>query len=388
MTLVLVGISHRGTPVEVRERVRFGRATAARELAASLAAEGEAVCLSTCNRTELYLVGEDAEAAGPRRRWSRSAAWRASSCARVVYRLADEAAALHLFRVAAGLDSMVPGEGEILGQVRAAYEAGATGPVLDRLFRQALHAGKKVRTETAIAESPASVSSAAAALAQQVFGELDGLPGAARRRRQDRASWPRGASPRAAPRSRSSPTARRARRGARARFGGEALALERAAEELGESTSSSRRPARRATCSCASEVEAALRAPAGAAAVPDRPRRAARPRSGDPRARRLLPLRHRRPRGGGRREPRRPPPRGGARRGDRRRGGRAASAPGRPRSTSSRRSRRCARARRRSARRARARAAGASGCPSSRRRRSSRSPRRSSTSCSTCRPCG
>jgi glutamyl-tRNA reductase len=91
-----------------------------------------------------------------------------------VYRLADEAAAVHLFRVAAGLDSMVPGEGEILGQVRAAFEAGSPGPVLDRVFRQALHAGKKVRAETAIAESPASVSSAAAALAQQVFGQLDG----------------------------------------------------------------------------------------------------------------------------------------------------------------------------------------------------------------------
>ena len=78
---------------------------------------------------------------------------------------------------------MVPGEGEILGQVRAAFEAGTTGPVLDRVFRQALHAGKKVRTETAIAESPASVSSAAAALAQQVFGRARGLPGAADRRR-------------------------------------------------------------------------------------------------------------------------------------------------------------------------------------------------------------
>src|SRR5205814_5023962 len=91
-----------------------------------------------------------------------------------VYRLSDEAAAVHLFRVAAGLDSMVPGEGEILGQVRAAYEAGTTGPQLDRLFRQALHVGKKVRTQTAIAESPASVSAAAAALARQVFGDLDG----------------------------------------------------------------------------------------------------------------------------------------------------------------------------------------------------------------------
>jgi glutamyl-tRNA reductase len=68
---------------------------------------------------------------------------------------------------------MVPGEGEILGQVRAAQEVGATGPMLDRLFRDALHAGKKARTETAIGESPASVSSAAAALAEQVFGDLN-----------------------------------------------------------------------------------------------------------------------------------------------------------------------------------------------------------------------
>jgi glutamyl-tRNA reductase len=69
---------------------------------------------------------------------------------------------------------MVLGEGEILGQVRQAFESGAPGPLLDRLFRQALHAGKKVRTQTAIAESPASVSAAAAALAQQVFGDLAG----------------------------------------------------------------------------------------------------------------------------------------------------------------------------------------------------------------------
>src|SRR5205823_6654714 len=90
------------------------------------------------------------------------------------YRLRDQAAALHLFRVAAGLDSLVPGEGEILGQVRAAYEAGSPGQLLDRVFRQALHAGRKVRAQTAIGESPASVSSAAAALAEQVFGDLDG----------------------------------------------------------------------------------------------------------------------------------------------------------------------------------------------------------------------
>ncbi len=172
MTLTLVGLSHRGTSVAVRERA-FVPLPQAGELAASLATEGEAVCLSTCNRTELYLVGEDAEERALAVLESISGL-AGEQLRAVVYRLADEAVALHLLRVAAGLDSLVPGEGEILGQVRAAFEAGTTGPVLDRLFRQALHAGKKVRAETAIAESPASVSSAAAALAQQVFGRLDG----------------------------------------------------------------------------------------------------------------------------------------------------------------------------------------------------------------------
>ncbi len=167
MTLVLVGTSHRLAPVEVRERVAFGEKEAA-EVARSLAADGwEAVCLSTCNRTELYLAAEEAEAAEQRA---------ASVLLELpaLYRLYDHAAALHLFRVAAGLDSLVPGEGEILGQVRRAAELGSPGPLLERLFRDAVHAGRKVRSQTAISESPASISSAAAALAQQVFGDLAG----------------------------------------------------------------------------------------------------------------------------------------------------------------------------------------------------------------------
>ena len=167
MSLVLVGTSHRLSPVEVRERIAFDLEEAAR-VAAQLADGGEAVCFSTCNCTELYFSHPDpdeVEALGAEALLGDEVE---------LYRMRDEDAALHLFRVAAGLDSLVPGEGEILGQVRAAYEAGAHGPVLDRLFREALRVGKKVRTETAIAESPASVSSAAAALAQQVFGELGG----------------------------------------------------------------------------------------------------------------------------------------------------------------------------------------------------------------------
>ena len=172
MRLVLVGTSHHHAPVELRERVALEREQA-RRLAASLAeGGGEAVCLSTCNRTEIYIAAESAqEAEGAA---VAALAELEPDVEGALYRLSDQAAALHLFRVAAGLDSLVPGEGEILGQVRAAYEAGTTGTLLDRVFRQALHAGRKVRAQTSIGESPASVSAAAAALAEQVFGDLDG----------------------------------------------------------------------------------------------------------------------------------------------------------------------------------------------------------------------
>jgi glutamyl-tRNA reductase len=172
MSVVLVGISHHRAPVELRERAALDPERAG-ELARTLAGErGEAVCLSTCNRTELYLAEESADEA--ERKAEAALLALEEELGPSLYRLRDESAALHLFRVASGLDSMVPGEGEILGQVRAAHDAGATGPILDRLFRDALHAGKKARTETAIGESPASVSSAAGALAEQVFGDLNG----------------------------------------------------------------------------------------------------------------------------------------------------------------------------------------------------------------------
>jgi len=165
LRLSLVGLSHRVAPVELRERVSVPPARAA-ELAREL---GDAVCLSTCYRTELYLANEEVD-----RAVSTLEELAREPLSSVVYRLHDEAAAVHLFRVAAGLDSLVPGEGEILGQVRAAYDAAHPGPLLDRVFRQALQIGKRVRTETPIAESPASVPAAAAALAQQVFGDLRG----------------------------------------------------------------------------------------------------------------------------------------------------------------------------------------------------------------------
>jgi glutamyl-tRNA reductase len=170
MSVVLVGLSHHQAPVELRERAALNSLRAS-ELASTLAGtHSEAVCLSTCNRTELYLADESPDGAEEKAEAALLAL--EPELGPALYRLRDDEAARHLFRVAAGLDSMIPGEGEILGQVRGAYEAGSTGPLLDRLFRQALQTGRKARTETAIGESPASISSAAAALAEQVFGDL------------------------------------------------------------------------------------------------------------------------------------------------------------------------------------------------------------------------
>ncbi len=175
MKLALVGISHHNAAVELRERVAVDL-DGARGLARAIADGCESVVLSTCNRTELYLASSgdlDLDERAERGILELAGA-DSDALAPVLYRLADESAALHLFRVAAGLDSMVPGEGEILGQVREAFEVGATGPLLDRLFRMALHAGRRARVETSIGESPASVPAAAAALAQQVFEDLVG----------------------------------------------------------------------------------------------------------------------------------------------------------------------------------------------------------------------
>jgi glutamyl-tRNA reductase len=174
-SLTLVGVSHHRAPIELRERVALD-VDACRALAGRLGRRlgAEAVVLSTCNRTELYLARDEPSEELAVATLTEIAGDRADDLSAALYRLRDEAAALHLFRVAAGLDSLVPGEGEILGQVRTAFEAGSSGSFLDRLFRQALSTGRRVRIETAIGESPASVPAAAAALAQQVFGELTG----------------------------------------------------------------------------------------------------------------------------------------------------------------------------------------------------------------------
>jgi glutamyl-tRNA reductase len=180
MRLLLVGTSYQRAPVELRELLAYDPSLR-REALERLSAGGtEAAVLSTCNRTEVYAVG--AEPSGLEKRIYGELAGLSglsrSELEPALYTVTDEAAAMHLFRVAAGLDSMVPGEAQILGQVREAYEAArgadTAGSTLHRLFRQALRVGKRVRTETAIGENPASVSSAAAQLAERVFDDLAG----------------------------------------------------------------------------------------------------------------------------------------------------------------------------------------------------------------------
>jgi glutamyl-tRNA reductase len=164
--LALVGVSHHSASVAVREQVAFEPDEAA-ELSRELAGDdGEAVCLSTCNRTELYVAGPGAE--------ERAADALGGEIEAALYRHRDDEAARHLFRVAAGLDSRVRGETEILGQVRAAYALGAPGPLLDRLFREALRVGRKVRAQSPVGDPAASAASAAAVLAERVLGDLTG----------------------------------------------------------------------------------------------------------------------------------------------------------------------------------------------------------------------
>jgi glutamyl-tRNA reductase len=177
MTLVVVGINHRTAPVDVRERVVFepSRVPAALRELASLPEVHEAVIVSTCNRTELYCVTASAEAAlGD---WLQRYHQLGASIGHCLYRFDDMRAVAHAFSVASGLDSMVLGEPQILGQLkdayRAAQEAGTTGPMLNRIFQAAFSVAKRVRTETQIGANAVSVASAAVAMARNVFASFE-----------------------------------------------------------------------------------------------------------------------------------------------------------------------------------------------------------------------
>ena len=182
MEIVLVGLNHSTAPVEARERVSF-TAEQARRASEELRSKGileETLVLSTCNRSEVYGVPPEASrecASGLSTFLSEFHAVRMDVLGVSLYHHYDREAVRHLFRVAAGLDSMMLGEAEILGQVREAYRAaheqGGTGPVLNRLFQGALEVGKRVRTETELGTRPMSVASAGVKLAERIFGKLD-----------------------------------------------------------------------------------------------------------------------------------------------------------------------------------------------------------------------
>jgi glutamyl-tRNA reductase len=182
MRLLLVGISHRTAPVELRERLDFQARGVDAALRALSVQEGsrEAVVLSTCNRAEVYAACEDVESAR-----SAVTAFLAdfhqvdrATLQPHVYAHVDLDVARHLYRVAAGLDSMVMGEPQILGQVKDAHAtataARAVGPSLNRLFHSSFAVGKRVRTETGLGSGAVSVGFAAVALARKIFGELEG----------------------------------------------------------------------------------------------------------------------------------------------------------------------------------------------------------------------
>ena len=181
--LLVIGVSHKTAPVELRERVALpeGRAVSVlRELVSSEHIH-EAVAISTCNRTELYMVvADDVEAeTAALGILARQADIRPTELVSHLYSLRNIDASRHLFRVTAGLDAMIVGEAEIQGQVKRAYELAlvenTTSAFMNRLFREALAAGKRVRTETAIGGSTVSVSSEAVQLAQETLGDLSGL---------------------------------------------------------------------------------------------------------------------------------------------------------------------------------------------------------------------
>ena len=184
MPIVGAGLSHKTAPVEIRERLSI----AEHELPAALEALraqpsiSEAVILSTCNRTEIYVVSTTVED-GQRDVVAFLSSYHNTpeeSFRDCLYFYSEEKIVHHLFRVASSLDSMILGEAQILGQVKQAYmvafENQATDIVLNRFFRQAIECGKRVRTETAIGEAPVSISYAAVQLAKNVFETLENRP--------------------------------------------------------------------------------------------------------------------------------------------------------------------------------------------------------------------
>jgi glutamyl-tRNA reductase len=179
MHLIVLGLNHTTAPLEVRERL-FIPEEAMGDVLKELKARGatEAAVISTCNRTEFYVSGADIEESGRAvagtlaGRFGIDATWLRD----YTYTLGDDEAYRHLFLVASGLDSMVIGEPQILGQVKEAYRSAsgheASGPFFDKLFNRAFQIAKRVRTETRIGYNPVSISAMAVELARKIFGEF------------------------------------------------------------------------------------------------------------------------------------------------------------------------------------------------------------------------
>ena len=182
MSVIVVGLNHRTVPLEVLERMTVSDARLPKALhdLGSRDNLSEAVVLSTCMRTEIYAVaGKYHGAVQDVRNFLSELGFTApEDFSDHLYSFHDDAAVTHLFRVASGLDSAVLGEGEVLGQVRDAWEKaraeGAAGPVLSALFRHAVEVGKRARAETAISRGTTSVSQAAVEMAARRLGSLEG----------------------------------------------------------------------------------------------------------------------------------------------------------------------------------------------------------------------
>jgi len=178
MTLFACGLNHRSAPVGMRERVVFGPDELPRALGELRGCRGvdEAAILSTCNRTDLYLGLEDGADREVRSWFQDYHGLSRRELDPHLYTHRSDQAVRHVMRVASGLDSMVLGEPQILGQLKAAYgvarTSGTCGTLLGKLFQQAFFVAKRVRSDTAIGSSPISVAFAAVALAKQILGDL------------------------------------------------------------------------------------------------------------------------------------------------------------------------------------------------------------------------
>jgi glutamyl-tRNA reductase len=178
MSLLAFGLNHATAPIEVRERVAFGAdvlPAALGELTGRTGAR-EAAILSTCNRTEVYCAISPGDGSRPIRWLEDFHGFREGELAPYLYAHPDASAVKHVLRVASGLDSMVIGEPQVLGQLKQAYQAalkaGSIGQRLGRLFQHSFRVAKQIRSGTAIGAHPVSVAFAAVRLAQQIFGDL------------------------------------------------------------------------------------------------------------------------------------------------------------------------------------------------------------------------